>query len=235
MRVLILEDDVATAELYCRHLTELGHTPIVARTPEAALDALATKSPEAVMLDPAVPGPIGAEFLRLQASRARPLPLVAISSAASEEQARECLRLGALDYARKPVSLAQLAELVGFLELHALNKRLAEQVRTLDRRRGARASAVFPVHIVEDTGAAWVGLSVDLSPFGLRIRSQGRFKEGALAKLTFTPPDGPPALTVLSVLARTTDDDGDAFLFVNLAAAEFHRLSAVVRKLSKPR
>jgi CheY-like chemotaxis protein len=235
MRVLILEEDVATAELYCGYLTELGHAPIVARTPAAALEALATKSPEAVMLDPALPGPNGVEFLRLQAARGQRLPLVAISSAASEEQARECLRLGALDYARKPVSLTRLAELVSFLELHALNTRLAEQVRSLDRRRGARASTVFPVHIVEDTGAAWVGLSVDLSPFGIRIRSPGRFKEGALAKLTFTPPDGLPALTVLSVLARSTDSDGDAFLFVNLAVAEFHRLSAIVRKLSQPR
>jgi CheY-like chemotaxis protein len=233
MRVLIVEENAAVAELYQSYLTDLGHDSFVAPTSEAALEALAREHPEAVMLDPALPGLNGFDFLRLPAVGGQALPVIAISSAASEEQARECFRLGALDYAPKPIAFSRLAELVGFLELHVLNKQLAKHVRSLDRRRASRVPAVFPVRIVGETGAEWVGLSVDLSPFGLRVRSQGRLKEGAQAKLSFTPPDGPPDLTLLSVLARTTDGDGDAFLFVNLAVAEFHRLSGVVRKLSE--
>jgi len=44
-------------------------------------------------------------------------------------------------------------------------------------------------------------------------------------------PDGPPSLTVRSVLARL-DPDGQAFNFVNLTRAEFQRISAVVQALS---
>jgi CheY-like chemotaxis protein len=230
MRVLIV-DDTAAAELYRKYLTELGHDSSVASTSEAAFEALATEGAEAVVVDPALPGLDGVDFLQRSAVEGHDIPVVVISGAASEEQARECLRSGALDYARKPVSLARLAELVGFLELYVLNKQLVEHVRRLDRRRAGRVPAVFPVRIVEETGAEWVGLSVDLGPFGLRVRSQGRFHEGTQAKLTFTPPDGPPALTLQSVLTRSTDADGDAFLFVNLAVAEYRRLCGVVRKL----
>jgi CheY-like chemotaxis protein len=232
MRVLIVEDNDGVAELYRNYLTELGHASIVAPTAEAAFQALETEAPEAMMLDPALPGLNGSEFLQHRSVGGASLPLVAISSHASEEQARECLRLGALDYARKPVSLARLAELVGFLELHALNKHVAERVQNLDRRRALRIPVSFPVRITDTTGAEWVGLSVDLSPFGLQVRTPHELKEGAMVKLSFTLPDGSPPLTLLSVLARTTETDGYAFLFVNLTVAEFRRLSATVRKLS---
>ncbi|PYM33261.1 MAG: hypothetical protein DME17_18765 [Candidatus Rokuibacteriota bacterium] len=74
-------------------------------------------------------------------------------------------------------------------------------------------------------------MSVDLSPFGVRVRSEASLAAGATVRLRFTPPDGPPPLTVRSVLARL-DPDGQAFNFVNLTRDEFRRISAIVQTLA---
>ena len=107
----------------------------------------------------------------------------------------------------------------------------AAQVRSLDRRRFARVPSVFAVRLTGYAGAEWLGTSVDLSPLGVRVRSDASLAAGATVRLRFTPPDGPPSLTVRSVLARL-DPDGQAFNFVNLTRAEFQRISAVVQTLS---
>jgi DNA-binding response OmpR family regulator len=230
MRVLIIEDERAVSDQFRDHLIDLGHDAIVAPSAEDALRMLTSGSPDAIVLDLGLPGIDGLEFLRLPAVLARSIPVIVISGTASEAQARDCLKYGALDFVRKPVPLSRLSEVLGFLELHVLNAQLVEQVRNLDRRRYARVPAVFPVRIIEYAGAEWLGMSVDISPFGMKLRGEKALKEGATAKLHFTPTDGPPSITLLSVLVRI-DPDGQAFYFVNLTKAEFQRLSAIVQSL----
>lgn len=231
MRVLIVEDERQVADLFRDHLLDLGHHPVVAASAEDALRALSSGTVDAILLDIGLPGISGVDFLQLPMVRKGSIPVIVISGAATEGQAKDCLKCGALDFIAKPVSLTRLSEVLGFLELHVLNFQLIEQVRNLDRRRYARVPAVFPVRIMEYSGAEWLGMSVDISPFGIKARSEGGLKEGDTGKLHFTPPDGPPSLTLLSVLVRV-DPDGQAFCFVNLTKAEFQRMSAVVQSLS---
>ena len=230
MRVLIVEDDPVVADLFRGCMSELGHVPLLAVNAESAIDAL-REAPDAIVLDLALPGMSGAEFLQHREIRRRGIPVVAISGVATEDQADECLRLGALDFVRKPLSLNRLAEVIGFLELHVLNRHLVDQVRQLDRRRAARHPVTFPVRGTSYTGEEWDGTAVDIGPFGMKVRAPAPLEEGAVVKLQFTPPDGPPPMTLSAVLVRN-EPDGHAFLFVNLTAAEFHRLSELSRMLS---
>jgi hypothetical protein len=67
-----------------------------------------------VLLDIHLPGMSGLDFLRLvQTSR---IPVVAISGVVTEDQARECLRLGAIDFVQKPVPFEHLKEILACLE-----------------------------------------------------------------------------------------------------------------------
>ncbi|PYN16799.1 MAG: hypothetical protein DME06_00575 [Candidatus Rokuibacteriota bacterium] len=231
LRVLVAADDRRVAAVVRDQLVDLGHKPLVVASAEEARRALATDRLDAVVLDLSLPGLTGRELLQLPPVRARAIPVIVVSGTATDVAARDCLRLGALDFIAKPISATRLGETLGVLELHVLNAQLAAQVRSLDRRRFARVPSVFAVRLTGYTGAEWLGTSVDLSPFGVRVRSDASLAAGATVRLRFTPPDGPPSLTVRSVLARL-DPDGQAFNFVNLTRAEFQRISAIVQALS---
>ena len=151
-------------------LAELGHDPVVVRSAEAALGTLERQRPDAIILDINLPGMSGLDFLQLRPVREAGLPIVAISGVATESQARECLRLGALDFVGKPVPLERLNEVLTFLEPHALTRR-SESARQSERRRGPRVQIGFPVRIVEYKGTAWDGICTELSATGMKVRS----------------------------------------------------------------
>ncbi len=226
MRVLVVEDEPDVGGVFCDFLLELGHQPLVARSAEAALGQLQAERPDAIILDINLPGMNGLDFLRSRPIRESGVPIVAVSGVATEHQARECLRLGALDFVGKPVPLERLSEVLGYIEPHALYRKRAEAGRHVERRRSSRMRLALPVRVIEYNGAEWSGTSVDLSPFGMKVRSAAGVSPGAAAKLTFTPPDGGPPVQVMSVLVRV-DPDGHAFYFVNLTGDDFHRLHAL--------
>lgn len=232
MRVLVVEDEVSLGEVFRDFLAELGHDAMVVRSAEAALGTLEDQRPDAIILDINLPGMSGLDFLQLRPVREAALPIVAISGVATESQARECLRLGALDFVGKPVPLDRLNEVLTYLEPHALTRRRTESARH-ERRRGARASIGFPVRIVEYQGTAWDGTCEELSATGMKVRSRAALAEGAAVKLLFTPPDGATPVEVISLVVRVGRDD-TAFSFVHLANAEARRLSEIVQRLQRP-
>src|SRR5919204_5650381 len=192
MRVLVVEDEEPLGQVFRDFLAELGHDALVVRSAEAALGTLHRQRPDAIILDINLPGMSGLDFLQLRPVRDAALPIVAISGVATESQARECLRLGALDFVGKPVPLDRLNELLTFLEPHALTRRRTESAKQ-ERRRGQRAQIGFPVRIVEYKGTAWDGTCEELSATGMKVRSRAGLTEGAAVKLMFTPPDGASA------------------------------------------
>jgi CheY-like chemotaxis protein len=232
MRVLVVEDEGPLGEVFRDFLAEIGHDAIVVRSAEAALGTLEHQRPDAIILDINLPGMSGLDFLQLRPVRQAALPIVAISGVATEGQARECLRLGALDFVGKPVPLDRLSEVLTFLEPHALTRRRAESAKH-ERRRGPRARIGFPVRIVEYRGTAWDGVCDDLSATGMKVRSNAVLAEGSAVKLLFTPPDGASPVEVISLVVRV-DPDGTAFSFVHVANAEARRLSDLVQRLLRP-
>jgi len=232
MRVLIVEDEQTLGEVFRDFLAEMGHDALAVRTAEAALATLERQRPDAIILDINLPGMSGLDFLQLRPVRESGLPIVAISGVATESQARECLRLGALDFLGKPVALERLNEVLTFLEPHALTRR-AEQARQSERRRGPRVQIGFPVRIVEYKGTAWDGVCTELSATGMKVRAGAILTEGTAVKLLFTPPDGAVGVEVISLVVRI-DRDATAFSFVHLANAEAKRLGELVQRLQRP-
>jgi len=233
MRVLIVEDSPDEAATFVDLVAHHGHAPIVAPTAEAALESLSVSCPDAVLLDVSLPGMSGIEFLRILSERRQPLPVVVISGLATEEQARRCLELGAVEFLLKPITLDQLAIVLGFIEVQLLTRRFTEDVMQVDQRKYPRAKVSLEVTVEDRTGGQWQGQSVNLSPFGLKLRSAANVPRGGTVRLLFNPPDRGVPITVLSLMIRR-DPDGQAFAFINLSDPDFQRLKRFVDSRLRP-
>lgn len=227
MRVLIVEDTLAEAETFADLVAHHGHQPIVVRSAEAALDSLTVSPPDAILLEMYLPGMSGLEFLRVLSERRQRLPVVAMSGVVSEAEARQSLKLGAVEFLPKPLSPDQLGVVLDFLELQVLTRQFTEDVMRLNQRRYPRVEVSLDVKVEQAAAGASRGRSVDLSPFGLKLRSAGEVEPDGTVRLTFSPPDGDPLISVQSLLVRK-DPDGHAFTFINLTNPAFLRLKKFV-------
>ena len=82
MRVLLVEDEAALADVIARNLRARGHSVTLAPTAEAALLSLAAERPDVLLLDVNLPDMTGWEILRrLDEDDRRHLPVVVISAA----------------------------------------------------------------------------------------------------------------------------------------------------------
>jgi CheY-like chemotaxis protein len=99
----------------------------------------------------------------------------------------------------------------------------------VNSRRSPRIEEPFAVRVVEASGKSWVGEAVNLSSFGIKIR-EARIAAPAIVRLEFELPTGGARFAVTAVAIRT-DPDGGAFAFVNLARADFQRISNAVESL----
>lgn len=224
MKVLVVEDELEVGTVFRDFLLELGHEPVLARSAEAALGSLQKAKPDVILLDVNLPGMSGLDFLQLRPVRESGLPVVAVSGVATEDQARQCLRLGAVDFVGKPVHFERLQTVMASIEPQALFRSQAEAATRVERRGAGRATLALAVRVSEYNGAEWETTSMDLSQFGIKVRSVLGIRPGGAAKLTFTPPDGGDAIQVMSLLVRQ-DHDGYAFYFVNLTSSDFERLA----------
>src|SRR5919204_3350745 len=202
MRVLVVEDEEPLGEVFRDFLAELGHDAVVVRSAEAALGTLERQRPDAIILDINLPGMSGLDFLQLRPVREAGLPIVAISGVATESQARECLRLGALDFVGKPVPLERLHDVLTFLEPHAINRTRDEQARRAERRQSPRARLELPVSLHEYRGASWSGTCVELSATGMKVQTAAPLSSGVAIRCSFQPPDDGAPLDVISLVLR---------------------------------
>jgi len=103
LRVLIVEDNPADAELAVRALTGQGLHPVVevVDTEAAFTEALDRFDPEVIVSDFGIPGWSGEMALRLARRLAPQTPFVFLSGQIGEEAALELLREGAWDYVLK--------------------------------------------------------------------------------------------------------------------------------------
>lgn len=128
LKVLLVEDDRSVSNVFRDFIEEEGHQALPAQSAETALELFEHFYPDAMIVDLYLPGRSGVEFLRLLANQRRLVPSVVISGVASAEEAQECLRLGALDFIKKPVPLMHLKTMLALLEMQVLNWRLTREV-----------------------------------------------------------------------------------------------------------
>jgi len=109
-RVLIVEDDSDIAELVARYLDKAGFSTERAASGREALQTIAAKPPDLVILDLMLPHVDGLEVCRLvRASDATAaVPIIMLTARAEESERIVGLELGADDYLAKPFSPNEL-------------------------------------------------------------------------------------------------------------------------------
>src|SRR5437899_3260397 len=140
MRIFVVEDEERVACSLQALLLDSGHTPLVVPCVDLALDRFEATPPDAVLLSLHYyfPGMSGFDFLQRERVRESNVPIITLSASPTESEARESLRLGALDNVGKEVSPDLLRGVLAYLELHATGDRVGGTGTGPARRRIGR-------------------------------------------------------------------------------------------------
>jgi two-component system sensor histidine kinase/response regulator len=117
LQALIAEDNPVNQQVLLRQVQRLGLTAEAVDNGQAALDALAARSYDVVLMDcqmPVMDGYAATRAIReLEAqSGARRMPIVAVTANAMREDFDRCRESGMDDFVAKPVTLAALANAI---------------------------------------------------------------------------------------------------------------------------
>jgi two-component system, OmpR family, response regulator len=156
MRILVVEDDLAMADLLRRALAREGYAVDAVETGEDGLWSASENAYDAVVLDVMIPPPDGIALVRELRRRDRELPVLMLSARDDVADRVAGLSAGADDYLPKPFALAELFA----------------RVRALTRRESVRVARITVGDLVmdEETHQVWRGeAAIDLTPreFGL--------------------------------------------------------------------
>lgn len=109
-RVLIVEDDPDIAQLVAHYLEKAGFTTDRVANGRDALDAIAARLPDAMVLDLMLPHVDGLEVCRRVRANEKTaaIPIVMLTARAEESERIVGLEIGADDYLAKPFSPSEL-------------------------------------------------------------------------------------------------------------------------------
>ncbi len=153
LRVLLVEDSEADAELIEELLHDTGLNPELVRveTAEALSRELMERDWDIILTDYDLPGFSGLEAIAMVRRNDFDIPVILVSGAAGEERAIESLQAGAADYVLKQ-ALARLP--------HAVSRALRE-VDDQREHRAAQERTRQLAAIVESTDVAIIGKTLD--------------------------------------------------------------------------
>ena len=231
MRVLVVDDDERVGDVFAGYLRVLGHEAVLVSSAEAALESLVRERLDAVLLDIRLPGMSGLDFLRVCADRGPDLPIVAISGVATETQAYDCLRFGALEFVRKPIGIDEMQMVLERLQAHVRRDDTEDRSEVASRRASPRVRVALPVRIVDPGGREWSAKSVDLGPFGIKIDVRIPMQQYQIARLFLTLPDGAPPLQLAALLVRDAPD-GQAFFLATATNNDLARLKNFLARVN---
>jgi signal transduction histidine kinase/DNA-binding response OmpR family regulator len=107
--VLVVDDDLDTAELVRDTLRVEGFRTVVAHDGRQALDAMERRHPALVILDLMMPELSGFEVLEAIGRGGRtPVPVLILSGRGEDDDVRRCLEMGARKYMSKPFDVREL-------------------------------------------------------------------------------------------------------------------------------
>jgi serine phosphatase RsbU (regulator of sigma subunit) len=135
-RILVVDDTEVNRDLLTRRLRALGHEVETAVHGRAALEHLADRPTDLVLLDIMMPEMDGFEVLeRLRAdARLRTIPVIMISAVDEIEAVARAIELGATDYLPKPFNAVVLkARVTATLEKKRLEDAERQHTRELER------------------------------------------------------------------------------------------------------
>jgi two-component system response regulator ResD len=106
--VLVVDDEPTIGEVVSRYLQRAGYETRVAEDGLEALDAVAERAPDLIVLDLMLPGLDGLEVMRRVRAEDRASAIILLTAKGEESDRIVGLRLGADDYVVKPFSPAEL-------------------------------------------------------------------------------------------------------------------------------
>lgn len=109
-RVMIIEDDIAIAELHNRYLTQMGGFEVIgiATTQAEAEMQLDVLKPELVLLDVYLPDGSGLDILTKVRGSNQGCDVILITAARDVDTLQQAMRGGVVDYLLKPVMFPRL-------------------------------------------------------------------------------------------------------------------------------
>ncbi len=110
MKIVIIEDEPDTAEMYAEMMRISGYEVVKFFGGLSAVDNLAEQEPDAVVLDLMMPDLSGLEVLSFinEHPSLSGLPVIIVSAKTMPEDVEKGLRAGAVAYLTKPVSFAEM-------------------------------------------------------------------------------------------------------------------------------
>lgn len=194
-RILVVDDEKNIRLMLDQALSTAGYEVVTAIDGEHGLEKVEESAPDLVLLDMKLPGMDGIEVLgRLRRSN-ESLPVVMITAHGTVETAVEAMKLGAVDYLRKPFTPDEIRAIVAKV-LARQNLTVAEPARTaeeileqakllLTQRRFQEAEAMLRQATAKDPSNAEA-----LNLLGVSTEMKGRLQEAARyyrAALSFNP------------------------------------------------
>ena len=121
-RILIVDDEKDFVEMLSLRLKEMGEKVESAYSGQEALEVLAEKNIDVIILDIKMPGMDGIEVLKVVKKRFPLVEVILLTGHGTTETAVEGMKLGALDYLMKPADFGDL-----MTKLETARKRKDEQ------------------------------------------------------------------------------------------------------------
>ncbi|MBO0682264.1 MAG: response regulator transcription factor [Candidatus Dormibacteraeota bacterium] len=156
-RILVVEDDRASADLLAALLEEEGFQPVVCGDGRSVLDRFQSDQPVAVLIDWVIPGGPGIDLCRQIRARDSKVPIFFVSGRTDEASVSRGLDAGADDFMTKPL---RPRELVARLEAHL------RKVGALPTATGANS----PSTAVADATRSFGDVEIDLEARIARVR-----------------------------------------------------------------
>ena len=144
-KILVIEDDVKTANAIRSGLRGEGYDTAVARTGEDGFFQLSAESVDLVVLDWMLPGRDGIEILKTLRARGTKTPVLLLTARDTVEDRVIGLDSGADDYLVKPFAFAELVARVRALlrrtsDTETFRKQIGDLVLDVENRRVTRGS-----------------------------------------------------------------------------------------------
>ena len=157
IRVVVVEDDHASADVLQRRLQANGMVVSVAYDGREGIALVEEQLPDLVLLDVMLPDTDGYDVcLRIKSNGATaPIPVIFLSARGEVVDKVRGLSCGAADYITKPFQAAELLARIDAVLGHARNPRAPRLVRSTERAAGERP--VVRVAIADPPLASHVG------------------------------------------------------------------------------
>jgi DNA-binding response OmpR family regulator len=210
-RVLVVDDEPTLVATITYNLRSHGYEADTAADGLAALQAIADRRPDVVVLDVMLPGIDGFEVCR-RARRTSAVPILMLSARGDEMDKVVGLEVGADDYLAKPFSMRELLARVRALlrRRELLQQEADERAESVDVLAAGDIRLDVPRHIVTRRGVPITLTAKEFALLEVLIRNRGRvLAAGRLLELVwgYTDTDTRTVTVHIRTLRQRIEDD----------------------------